>query len=134
MAASRGSNIVFQKELAINTADWLADKDGMGFGKLYTLMEQTCGCVFSKVTETIQTIPFFFSPISTFTSDCFVLAESCSELAVAFQGLHKCLEIYNLGKVTQLPLDILTDGFANCKAYSILHRYSTLFVDISIQL
>lgn len=69
----------------------------MGFGKLDTLMKQTCNCVFSKVTETIQTIPFFFSPISTFTSDCVVLAESCSELAVAFQGLHKCLEIYNLG-------------------------------------
>lgn len=84
-----GGSIVFQKELAINTVDWLTDKDGMGFGKLHTLMKQTCNCVLSKVTETIQTIPFFFSPVSTFTLDCVVLADSCSELAMAFQGLCK---------------------------------------------
>lgn len=94
-------NIVFQKELAINTADWLADKDGMGFGKLHTLMKQTCNCVLSKVTESIQTIPFFFSPISTFTwlTDCVVLAESYSKLTMAFQGLNKCLDTNDLGKM-----------------------------------
>lgn len=102
---------MFQKELAINTADWLTDKDGMKFGKLHTLMKQTCNRVLSKVTETIQTIPFFFSPISTFTSDCVILAESCSKLAMAFQGLHRCLNTYTLEKVTQLPLGILKRWF-----------------------
>lgn len=93
-----GNNIVFQKDLAINIVDWL-DKGGMGLGKLHTLMKQTCNCVLSKVTESIQTIPFFFSSISTFISDYVFLAEFCSKLAMAFQGLNKCLDTNDLGKM-----------------------------------
>lgn len=89
---------MFQKDLAINIVDWL-DKDGTGLGKLHTLMKQTRNCVLSKVTESIQTIPFFFSPISTFISDYVVLAESYSKLAMAFQGLNKCLDTNDLGKM-----------------------------------
>lgn len=28
-----------QRELAINIADWLSDKDGMGFGEFHTFMK-----------------------------------------------------------------------------------------------
>lgn len=127
---------MFQKELAINIVDWLADKDGMGFGKLHTLMKQTCNCVLSKVTESIQTIPFFFSPISTFTSDCGVLAESCSKLATAFQGLNKCLDTNDLGKMVMVTFGyikkmvlLIVKLMASYKAL-----FTFVFVDINIQI
>lgn len=38
-AAFVGKRVMFQRELAINIADWLPDKDGMGFGEFHTLMK-----------------------------------------------------------------------------------------------
>lgn len=89
---------MFQKDLAINIVDWLA-KDGIGTWKIAYSHEANMQLCPFKSDRKYSNHPIFFSPISTFISDYVVLAESCSKLPMAFQGLNKCLDTNDLGKM-----------------------------------